>query len=268
MLPQENAEQILRELGLTLAEARIYLALARLHHPSTAKTISCFSKVARQDIYRTLDALQGIGLVEKIVDAPTLFKPIPMRDALSTLYEKRKREDFELQTKMKELLQQFPNNKEEPPQKGEYSFIMVREGKALLKRIERIFDSTQVSADIVGCMSAARQGSNLLPEPFRKAIKRGVKIRLIHEELEKELQGPKIWQSLKAPNLKLRYVRNPLKVSVGIHDYREAVLYIYPKADKMPPPAILSNNPSFVVMCHDHFEKIWETALEYKDQEP
>jgi hypothetical protein len=97
-----------------------------------------------------------------------------------------------------------------------------------------------------------------------KAIERGVQIRLINEEIDGELKGSKILKTLVAPHFEIRYVREPLRVSAGVYDGREAILYVYPTAERMPTPCLYSNNPSFVSVCQEYFERVWETAFKYE----
>jgi sugar-specific transcriptional regulator TrmB len=47
------------------------------------------SKVARQEIYRVLDELHNIGLVEKIVATPMKFRALSLNDGLSILLKQR-----------------------------------------------------------------------------------------------------------------------------------------------------------------------------------
>jgi len=56
--------QTLIDLGLTDLQARVYLSLYQ-KGPSEALTISKVTKVARSDVYRTMEGLQRIGLIEK-----------------------------------------------------------------------------------------------------------------------------------------------------------------------------------------------------------
>ena len=259
----DKGTQVLIELGLTLCEAKVYLTLVK-SGVSPVKSISKAAHVVRQDTYRILSSLQERGLVEKVIADPAVFKPIPIRDALSVLWEKRKQENSELQTGMKELLHRTAH-RWELPEEGEYNFSLIH-GKASINKIRKIFDNTQVSFDVIISLSVVARGEIYFQEYIRRMVKRGVRIRQINEELGKELQGPKIWKLLKSPNVKARYVRHPIEVSVGIHDNREAIVHVYLKSDNMPvPPSIWSNNPSFVTLCRDHFEKIWKTAHEYPD---
>jgi sugar-specific transcriptional regulator TrmB len=83
-------EKTLRELGLSLLQAKVYLALVKLGTHSTVKAISICSKVARQDVYRTITELREFGLVEMVIGNPALFRAIPLQETVSILMEKKK----------------------------------------------------------------------------------------------------------------------------------------------------------------------------------
>ena len=59
---EENIKTLI-DLGLTGAQAKIYIALLYLG-PTSTKEISRASKVARPDVYRALTELQESGIVE------------------------------------------------------------------------------------------------------------------------------------------------------------------------------------------------------------
>ena len=61
--PKEDF-QILVDLGLTLLQAKVFLALL-VRGTSKVTEISQVSKVSRPDVYRSLSKLQEFGLVEK-----------------------------------------------------------------------------------------------------------------------------------------------------------------------------------------------------------
>ncbi|MCW4047841.1 MAG: hypothetical protein NWE99_09855 [Candidatus Bathyarchaeota archaeon] len=60
----DECVQTLMGLGLTLLQAKTYLALATLGK-ADVKMISKASNVARQDIYRVMPVLQKLGLGKK-----------------------------------------------------------------------------------------------------------------------------------------------------------------------------------------------------------
>jgi sugar-specific transcriptional regulator TrmB len=94
LIPEEYIE-ILAELGLTHTEAKIYMNLLCLKR-ATANNIHRKSNVARQEVYRILSDLQEKGLVEKVIDKPTKFKPIPASDAISILLQRRNEQNRQL----------------------------------------------------------------------------------------------------------------------------------------------------------------------------
>ena len=61
---KDECAKILMDLGLTLLQAKAYLALSQLGK-ATVKTISKTANVARQDVYRVMLALEKLGLAEK-----------------------------------------------------------------------------------------------------------------------------------------------------------------------------------------------------------
>ena len=67
------------KLGLTLNQARIYVACSTARKPVTAKEISKLTDITRQDVYRILPALQKAGLLEKNITAPAMFKATPLK---------------------------------------------------------------------------------------------------------------------------------------------------------------------------------------------
>jgi sugar-specific transcriptional regulator TrmB len=59
-------------LGLTGRQARVYLAMVK-PGGGKAKVIADFLLVNRQEIYRLIDSLQLMGLVQRNVTVPTTF---------------------------------------------------------------------------------------------------------------------------------------------------------------------------------------------------
>jgi sugar-specific transcriptional regulator TrmB len=84
----EEDIQILTNLGLTIVQARTYLALAKLG-TATIKTISKSANIARQNMYNVMPALQQKGLIEKVITTPTMYKATPMQEGLEILLREK-----------------------------------------------------------------------------------------------------------------------------------------------------------------------------------
>ena len=103
---EDLSEQVLTltELGLSTTQAKIYLALVKTEN-QTAQTISKLSTVSRPDVYRVLNQLQDLGLVEKIIAKPEEFRAIPIEEGVSILLQRRINKTRELQNRGLKLVQ-------------------------------------------------------------------------------------------------------------------------------------------------------------------
>ena len=65
MTNDENTDLLLG-LGLTLNQAKVYLAVIKLEK-TTVGQVANFSKVRREDVYRILPSLEKMGLIERLL---------------------------------------------------------------------------------------------------------------------------------------------------------------------------------------------------------
>lgn len=256
----------LTRLGLTPVQARVYVALSQMG-TSKVKPVSRVSGVARQDIYRIMSVLQELGLVEKIIAAPTVFRAIAIKDAFSILLERRTKEASELQAEIEEFLKSFRKIEAiaMDPQE-EIRFSLIPKEDALVLRVKQAVMTAQRSVDIATTWKKLPQTLLILAEELRKAIKRGVKIRFIAEKPEYENSWPEIVQAFKRnPSFKLRSVPNPPNTVFGIYD--EEVFIVTSTAGYAAEyPALWSNNPALVSAMRDLFDIMWFTSVEDKHE--
>jgi sugar-specific transcriptional regulator TrmB len=88
MLLREDDVKTLIDLEFSPKQARVFLVLSRLKS-SNARTISTASKQARQYVYKVLDELMQLGLIEKELSTPTKFTTIPIHDACTLLLRRK-----------------------------------------------------------------------------------------------------------------------------------------------------------------------------------
>jgi len=255
----DDGVQSLVRLGLTSCEVRVYFALARSGY-STVKTISKASKIPREYVYKIMPNLQERGLVEKVVAKPATFRAVPIKDALSILFEYRSRETFELQQKTRELVNNFKQTKnlggEEMPQ-----FVVVPSKEAAFKRKRMIIDAeTGVDMIVSGRHFLAALSS--YGEVVLKRLENGVRFRVITEKLEDENRLPKVWQNLEgSPPFGLRYVPMSPRALMTVYDSKE-VLFSVSTLSALEDVCLWSNNPCLLAIVQDYFEIMWITAME------
>lgn len=209
---QDHGEKILRELGLTFSQARLYIALVRLGDQATVNTVSNFSNVARQDVYSILAELQKLSLVEMIIGNPKMFKAIPMQETVSILINRRNRETNALLSEATELLGRLPEKAEATIQQDNRQFVLIPAKEVLVHRVENAIEIAQKSILVITPRKELTQWLLILDKFWNQALKRGVNIQWITEKQENANSNP---ESIKAflnnPHFKLKTMLNPLK---------------------------------------------------------
>lgn len=88
---QDQAIEVLQQLGLKEYEARCFVGLSRLNS-GTAKKLSEMTEVPRTRVYDAIRVLEAQGLVEIQHSSPQQFRAVPLKEATKTLrdqYETR-----------------------------------------------------------------------------------------------------------------------------------------------------------------------------------
>ncbi|MFC7008304.1 TrmB family transcriptional regulator [Halalkalicoccus salilacus] len=87
MPTEDEAVNLLEELGLTEYEARCFVALSRVGNAS-AKEVSDLSGVPRSRVYDAVERLHRRGLVDVQQSDPRQYQALPKDDALAVLRER------------------------------------------------------------------------------------------------------------------------------------------------------------------------------------
>ena len=259
---QVDAVGTLTRLGLTFNQARTFIALVKLELAS-AEAVSKTAKIARQDIYRVMPTLEKIGLVEEIIAIPTIFKPLPLMDALKILIERRNRETADLLVKAEEIGKNFKGTTIVSTGEG-HQFVLVPCKEALLRKIRRMTENAQKS------ISLMIPTKRFLPWLFKnldileKAIRRNVSIRIITERSEEEQLLMDSAQSLiKEACFEIRYATTPIATCFGINDEQEILVSTSTETGPLESPALWSNNSSLIELGKKCFEQTWKISKPY-----
>ncbi|MCW4007997.1 MAG: hypothetical protein NWF09_04805 [Candidatus Bathyarchaeota archaeon] len=261
---EEELFQILKRLGLTTSQVKVYLELLELKKAS-GKITAQHSKMARQEVYRVLAELQEKGLVEKIIARPTAFKPVSIADCLSILIESKKAEISESQKKATSLLRKLKkenSNVKAQLQEEASQFILVPE-KEVPKKLKRKIENIQTSLDAITPLNRFKTMFFNFYEVGEKASKRGVKFRLIINKPDDENSLTQIAKVIpKNPLFEPRYISAPLLAALAIYDKKEVSIAVSATAALNETPVLMSNNPSLLAIVQSYFETLWLTAME------
>jgi sugar-specific transcriptional regulator TrmB len=260
---EKEGDDFLTQLGFTKTQTKIYLTLLKIGD-ATAKTLSNKADAPRPIVYRTLDELQEMGVVEKEIATPMKFKAVPLKYGLQVLMLRLLQQHKDLQEKAKKFLYNFKAYEEGPLEQGEYKFIVIQTKERIIQKMKLQHENVQRSAEIISTWHRLLQIMDCCYEDCKQALKRGVKYRVILEKPEKGFDFPlKLRELLATPNFQLRFSRKALKTNAGIFDNKEATLNFYPSKLLKESPIIWTNHPSFLSMCKDHFNNAWKSAVPY-----
>lgn len=266
---EDEEIQTLMDLGLSLLQAKTYLALAALG-TATIKSVAKTAKMAKQDIYRIMPTLQKMGLAEKVLTTPASYKVTPLKSGVSILLQRRAHEYSELQKKTEKLLNHSHGNNLKAALYDEDSqFVITSEETLLFKKFEKGNQTAQKSIDTVGKWEGIKAALfYVLQEEFKKVMEKGIRIRIITEQHESDQSMLKILRVLKKnPLFGIRYLPNPIPVKTVIYDEKEVNMCIAIPLDR-DVPSLWSNNPNFVKIMVTHFEEMWNIACEEETEKP
>jgi sugar-specific transcriptional regulator TrmB len=254
-----NGEKTLRELGLTLPQARVYLALVKLGTPSTVKNISTYSKVARQDVYRTLTELRELSLVEMIVCNPALFRAVPLQQSATFLMERKNQEIRVLMTEATELFALLAKEKEAEIHHENHQFVLIPKREVIISRLKKAIEGSKKSILVITPWRELPQWLFILHESWQQALNKGVEVRWITEKQVTPCLLNEITRILiKDPNFKLRTEPNSSKARFAIYDGKEVFITVLSATNAAESPALWTNNPALIYILKDYFETKWQ----------
>jgi len=264
---RDEGIQTLMELGLTLLQAKTYLALCAFGN-ATIKTISKATSIAKQDVYRVMPKLQELGLVEKMVAAQATYRAVPVESATSALFQRKTQEYSNLQEKTAELISCFRNNNlNKPVQEEDSQFRVISEKKLLYRLLDERNRTVQKSLDVSGTWKGTKGALFRIElKDFERAMKKGVRMRWITETHEEDKQAEKILKTLtKYPLFEIRYFSPPPPLQTAIYDEKEvSMCIVLPPSNEVT--SIWSNNPMLVKLIANYYEEIWKSAFKYKSE--
>ena len=251
-MQQEEALETIMKLGLTLLQAKVYLALAK-SGPTTGRMTASAAQIASNDVYRVLKELQEKGLVEKIIANPTMYKT-EQSEGLFILLNKKKEEYIETKKQVKALNASINKlEKDKANLEPSQQFEIISQAKLLTRINEKIAATTKQSIDFV---YPTRLFGKKLLEDFQyaqSAIKRGVKIRVITLNDEKGHNSHNGKQQL----FEQRTVpESGLPFEMHIFDKQQLTIAL----SEQEIPSLLTNNLNIVSLAQAYFNTTWNRA--------
>lgn len=260
MLKSEKNVKTLTQLGLTVNQAKTYLSLIKLG-PTSAKEISRISNIAQQDIYRVMPLLQKLGLVERLIASPSLFRANSPELALSVLVERKNKENSTLHEEALKLVEKLNQNTENAKDEQNTSqFSIISGKKTILMKSRRAIKEASPSICVLAPWKNSAKNTQHFLAITQQALSRQVDTRFIFyiNEKEKELFSRTMRHLVEEPRFKLKLSFDDRPIVFSVID-RE-VFFSTETGILGEVPLLWSNNPSFVDFAQNYFDLLWKTA--------
>jgi sugar-specific transcriptional regulator TrmB len=255
----ENTDLLLG-LGLSLDQARVYLAVLKLEK-ATVLQLAKFSKVYREDVYKILPSLEKMGLVERLLGKPAEIRATPISDALSLLVaEEKKRADDRL-TGMRSRVQKLSLKDWKQPIPGEESiYILVAEKRAVLAKTSELIRNSRKEVSLVAGKARIIPTLSQFSEECRQAIKKGSQIYLIFEgALPDGLLKEKVNRLIDGTSVHIKFHHEPLNHFI-MSDDKEALITNSKEGGLGENASLWTNNSNLIGVIRKSFESNWKEA--------
>ena len=254
------------QLGLSQRQAKVYLALL-ISGMSTAKKISQVSNVPRQDVYTVVPILEKMGLCEKTITKPVMFRATPIQKSLELLMQRKTAEYDEMQIRTRNLLQDLSHYcRETACQEDRVQFLLLSERQARVLRIEEAVNDAATVVDSFTTSEIFEQVIVSSEEVLKKTVRRGVKFRFLMENPKDKELGLEIPQALfKNPCFEMRYATLPIPAAAVLIDKKE--IFFGTAIDFQRAIYLWSDNAYFVGIVQNYFELIWNSASKVENKQ-
>ncbi len=263
MFLDKNNVKILTQLGLTVNQAKTYLALSKTR-VATAKELSKSSSICAQDIYRIIPSLEELGLVEKVITSPSVFRAISPDKAIQSLLMGKEKEYLFLQKETLRLIKEISKNTENTSEQQEkVKFSLISEKEAILEKSRHAISHAISSICVLTCCdNFAKNSFHFLGISKRLINSSQISIRMLLYAPDKETPTIQklVMQSIEDPRFEVRLVFQEKPILFSVFD-REQVFFSTKKVILGTGPLLWSNNPSFVAFAQDYFDLLWTSAV-------
>jgi sugar-specific transcriptional regulator TrmB len=252
---------LLLGLGLTVNQARVYLAILKLGK-TTVGRVAKFSKVRREEVYRILPTLEKMVLIEKLLGKPSEIRATPISDALTYLVAEEKKEFDNRLSSMKVTVKKLSLKdwKQPFPEEEESIYILIAEKKAILAKDSVLIRNSKKEVALIADKARILLFLSQFSDEFKQAIKNDAQIRMIIEEERPDGSlKEKMKKLIDGTSVHIKYHNKPLNHFI-MSDYTEALITGSKESGLGESPSLWTNNSNLIGVLRTGFEFAWKKA--------
>ncbi|MCW3999844.1 MAG: hypothetical protein NWE93_06365 [Candidatus Bathyarchaeota archaeon] len=257
----EKNIKTLAGLGVSTTQSKVYLSLVE-RGTSTIRVISNCSGVGRPDTYRAMLELKQMGLIETVLATPTMYKPVPLTEAVSILLENKQKEIKHIRENAQKMLDAYKKNPRNMENICDSEFILTPKGATAARNRQKAIAESQQSIDCIMSFKKFNQMLLRIGGEIAKAANRGVKVRLILEKTHEAYISKNFLEFSKKAVCQIRFTQREPPCFIIIFDAKEIQIMTSPGDDLIQSSILRSNNMALVGTLQDHFENLWSRYSE------
>jgi sugar-specific transcriptional regulator TrmB len=223
--------------------------------------VARFSKVRREEVYRTLPALEKMGLIERLLGKPTEIRATIISDSLTLLVTEEKNRSDERLTGMRSMIQKLSlKDWKQPPPEEESIYILIAEKKAILVKTSELIKNSRKEVALIVDKARIMPVLAQFSDEYRLAIKKGAQIRLLLEgENPDGLLKEKVQELIGNASVRFKFHRKPLNHFI-MSDDKEALITTSKESGLGESPSLWTNNSNLLGVLRTGFESDWQKA--------
>lgn len=257
----DEVVETLINLGLTVLQAKVYVALVKLG-TSTSRSTAKEAKVASQDVYRILSELQETGLVEKIIAKPNMYHAMPLTKGLSMLLQRRKAKTRQLQKTANLISKEFDCTLRAAEKTNVGSFVLIQKEEPIKNKAFELLDTAQSSLDLMhDTHDTVTYGE--LYDIGQKLSAKEIKVRDLVSKSNHNVQMLKSFESViqKYPTFRVRYLDASSPAKLIIKDSKEVLISTTIKPNASLQAFLWSDNSILVQIIQQWFTNVWDRSI-------
>lgn len=249
---------LLCELGITQIQAKVYLTLFGMGS-SSARSLVEILGIHRADVYRAIQRLQELGIIETAIGNPNKYSPIAPNETIEILTQRLERNIVSLKKRSFQFVKSLESQKDkpdEPETRQLEQFFKLKSGETVIKSILTLVSEAESEIREVASTDALRYHLAYgLADAESDAIRRGVRIRLVTDYRVKPFRNyvnmvetrffGDLGESLKFIIIDDKLVQMALAASAKV------------KSEAL---ALTTNNKTLVRSLSTHFADLWKNS--------
>jgi sugar-specific transcriptional regulator TrmB len=211
-----------------------------------------------------LPKLEEMGLIMRTLGTPCIIEAIPVEKALNRLFSTEREEANERISRLEANLKELTNalKEKEAKRTGEQEearFTLLSTDAEIMNMADLSFENTKIECDLVANLELLTRRMHHFREHFQKLSRRGVKIRVIVENLNNEDLVKRTIEKIRPDrgDFAAKLIYKLRSLPYRIIDHKELFIRRKKVTESGAQYILWTNSRNIVQFYKENFEKAW-----------